>query len=212
MISIEQIKAARALLDWTQEDLAQAAGLSKPAVNTLERRISRPKQSTLEAIQKALENGGVAFTEGPGVKLKSTVLKTHVFEGEDSLLRLVYDIFDTLNGTDQTLMISGIEEEKFRDIGGPNILKEVEKRIKHGIKTQLLCCEGDKNFIEPLEHYRWMPKEIFPLTPTYVYGDKYAIYIWGPPKKVVIVENRDVAEVYRRQFQAWWDLSTPVSG
>jgi transcriptional regulator with XRE-family HTH domain len=209
MISIEQIKAARALLDWTQEDLAKAASLSKPAINTLERRISSPKQSTLDAIQTALEQAGVAFTEGPGVKLQSTILKTQIFEGEDSLLRLVHDIFETLNGTDKELMVSGIEEDKFRDIGGPNILKQVEKRIKHGIKTKLLSCEGDTNFIEPIEHYRWIPKAFFSRTPTYIYDNKYAIFLWGPPKKVVLIENAEIADTYRQQFQALWDVARP---
>ena len=58
MISIEQIKAARALLDWTQDELAVAADLSKPSINTLERRIANPKVETLNAIQKALEKAG----------------------------------------------------------------------------------------------------------------------------------------------------------
>lgn len=208
MISVEQIKAARALLEWTQEDLARAARLSKPAVNTLERRISNPKLATLDAIQKALEKAGVAFTEGPGVKLKSEVLKTQIFEGEDSLLRLIRDIFETLYGTDKELMISGIEEEKYKNLADPRILKEVDKRIKHGIKTKLLSCEGDTNFLEPIEHYKWLPKKFFPLTPYYIYDNKYAIFLWGPPKKVVLIENAEIAEIYRQQFLALWEVAT----
>ena len=162
MISIEQIKAARALLDWTQDELAQAAGLSKPSINTLERRIANPKMETLAAIQRALENAGVEFTDGPGVKLQSSVLKTQIFEGADSLVRLCHDIFDTLVGTGKELMISGIAEQKYRDWGGERILHEIERRIKHGIPTKLLSCEGDTNFIEPVGHYRWIGKQ-FPL-------------------------------------------------
>lgn len=209
MISIEQIKAARALLDWTQDDLANAAGLSKPAVNTLERRISSPKKSTLDSIQKAFEKAGVEFTDGPGVRLKSSVLKTHIYEGEDSLLRLVHDIFETLKDTDKTLMICGVEEQKFKDVGGPNIIGEVEKRIKHGIRTKILSCEGDTNFLEPREHYRWMPRKFFPKTPYYIYDNKYAIFLWGPPKKVVVIENAEIAQTFREQFQALWDVSNP---
>ncbi len=207
MISVEQIKAARALLEWTQDDLAKAANLSKPAINTLERRLSSPKVSTLEAIQQALEKAGVEFTEGPGVRLRSAVLKTHVFEGEDSLMRLVHDIFETLKGTDKELMISGIEERKYRDLGGQRIVKEVEKRLKHGIRTKLLSCEGDPNFLEPIEHYKWVPKEFFSRTPYYVYDNKYAIFLWGPPKKVVLIENAEIAEAFRQQFLALWHVA-----
>src|SRR5271168_3175904 len=131
MISIEQIKAARALLDWTQDDLAHAAGLSKPSINTLERRIANPKMETLNSIQRALEEAGVEFTDGPGVKLKSFALKTVIFEGNDSLLRLMHDIFETLNGTHKELMIAGVEEEKYRARGGKRMMEGIAKRIKH---------------------------------------------------------------------------------
>ncbi len=212
MISIEQIKAARALLEWTQEDLAKAAGLSKPSINNIERRIAHPKVDTLLAIQAAFEKGGVEFTDGPGVKLNSTPLKTYVWEGDDSLLRLTHDIFETLNGTDCTLMIAGVEEKKYKGAAGDRVLKEIEKRLKHNIKTQILSCEGDTNFIEPVQHYRWLPKEFFPRTPSYVYGDKYAIFLWGPPKKVVVIENAEIAQSYREQFEALWDVSKkPIS-
>jgi len=204
MISIEQIKAARALLDWTQDELAAAAGLSKPSINTLERRIANPKIGTLNAIQKALEKAGVQFTDGPGVKLHSSVLKTQIFEGEDSLVRLCHDMFDTLVGTDKELMISGIAEQKYRTLGGKRILAEIKRRVKHKIKTKLLSCEGDKTFIEPKSHYRWMSKKFFPTVPTYIYDNKYAIFLWGPPQKVILIENAEIAESYRQQFLAHW--------
>ena len=88
MISVEQIKAARALLDWTQDDLAHASKLSKPSINNIERRIAQPKVSTLTAIQKSLEKAGVEFTNGPGVQLNTMPLKTYIWEGEGSLMRL----------------------------------------------------------------------------------------------------------------------------
>ena len=211
MISIEQIKAARALLDWTQDDLAHAAKLSKPSINTLERRIANPKMETLASIQRALEEAGVEFMEGPGVRLKSFALKTVIFEGNDSLLRLMNDIFDTLKGTDKEIMIAGVDEAKYASVGGVRVLEGIAKRIKQGIKTKILICEGDTNFIEPKSHYRWIPKKFFSRTPYYVYDNKYAIFLWGPPHKVVLIENVEIAESYRQQFLAHWGASkTPA--
>jgi transcriptional regulator with XRE-family HTH domain len=207
MISIEQMKAARALLEWTQEDLAEAAGLSKPSVNTLERRIANPKIETLEAIQRALEGAGIEFTEGPGVKLRSAVLKTVIWEGGDSLLRLLHDIFTTLNGTKNELMIAGVAEEKYIGLGGERVLAEIQKRVKYGVKTRILIREGDKNFVEPIAHYRWIPEALFTPTPTYIYDNKYAILLWGPPQKIVLIENAEVAESFRKQFDAHWNIA-----
>ncbi len=206
MISIEQIKAARALLDWTQDDLANASGLSKPSINILERRISNPKQATMTAIQRALEDAGVEFTDGPGVKLRSSVLKAEIFEGEDSLIRLLHDIFDTLNGTENELMIAGVAEKNYKEQGGKT-LELIEKRIKHRIRTKLISCEGDKSFIEPINHYRWAPEALFPRTPYYVYDNKYAILLWGPPKKIVLIENSEIAAAMHEQFLALWNMS-----
>jgi transcriptional regulator with XRE-family HTH domain len=210
MISIEQIKAARALLDWTQEDLAKAAGLSKPMINTLERRLANPKVDTLNSIQKALESAGIEFTEGPGIKLQSMVLKTQVFEGSDAVVRLLNDIVDTLKGTGQKVMISGVDERIYREIGGPRVVDGIKQRFKHGIRAMILSCEGDTDFLDPIEDYRWMKKEYFSTTPFYVYDNKYAIILWGPPQKVVLIENNEIAECYRKQFLAHWAVAKPA--
>lgn len=210
MISIEQVKAARALLDWSQDDLAKAAGLSKPSINTLERRLANPKADTMRAIQRALEEAGVEFIEDTGVKLSQSTLKTKVFEGENSLITLVNDIFDTLVGTDKELMISGVVEEKYAKLGGSPIVELIEKRLKHGIRSKLILCEGDNHILEPPEHYRQIQKELFSKTPYYVYDNKFAIFLWGPPKKVVLIENAEIAAAFREQFMALWSLAKPL--
>lgn len=61
MISARQIRAARAMVGWTQERLAETAGLSLAVVNNVERDVTDPRRSTLDAIQKALETAGIEF-------------------------------------------------------------------------------------------------------------------------------------------------------
>ena len=77
MINAAQIRAARALLGWKQTDLAKAADLSEMSIKNIERGVTDPRRSTLEAIQTALESAGVLFLDpgqtrdgGPGVRLK----------------------------------------------------------------------------------------------------------------------------------------------
>ena len=61
-ISIQQIRAARAMLGQTQQSLAKAAGVSIATLNNIERGAQTdPKQSTLRAIQYALERQGITF-------------------------------------------------------------------------------------------------------------------------------------------------------
>lgn len=75
LISIEQIRAARALLGWSQTDLAQRAGMSVPTVKRVEAEDGpRVSEEARQRLQKALESGGITFIDenggGPGVRLR----------------------------------------------------------------------------------------------------------------------------------------------
>ncbi len=67
MITTAQIRAARGLLKWTQATLAHRAALSTVTLNLIENDATRPRESTLRAIQAALEAGGVEFLMDSGV-------------------------------------------------------------------------------------------------------------------------------------------------
>ena len=74
MFTLEQCRAARALLGWSQQDLANQARVGIVTVNQLENGLSQPRPATLDVIQRALETAGVEFIDenggGPGVRLR----------------------------------------------------------------------------------------------------------------------------------------------
>jgi len=61
MVSPCQIRAARALLRWSQQDLADKAIVSLNAVTRLERDEVDPRMSTVSAVEKALTKAGITF-------------------------------------------------------------------------------------------------------------------------------------------------------
>lgn len=72
-----QLQAARALIGWSQAQVAQAAGLSVPTVKRAEgRSVIAASTDAVRAIQGALEAAGVVFLpengNGPGVALRKT--------------------------------------------------------------------------------------------------------------------------------------------
>jgi len=80
MIFLEQIRAARAMLGLKQHELAKRAGISTGTLNNIERGVQKDsKLSTMHAIQRALEAGGIEFigqeSEGMGIRLKPVHLK-----------------------------------------------------------------------------------------------------------------------------------------
>jgi transcriptional regulator with XRE-family HTH domain len=73
MISPAQCRAARGLLDWSQQRLAETANVGNATIRNFENGHSSPMNATLDVLQRALEAAGVEFTNGgePGVKLKA---------------------------------------------------------------------------------------------------------------------------------------------
>ena len=63
-VDVAQSRAARALLGWSQGDLAKAAGLSLLTVRKFEKGRSDPYSRNLEAIRSALEGAGIEFIAG----------------------------------------------------------------------------------------------------------------------------------------------------
>lgn len=62
MITLEQIRAARAMLGISQKQLAKKAGVAIATLNNIERGVQTdPKISTIRAIQGALEKDGIEF-------------------------------------------------------------------------------------------------------------------------------------------------------
>ncbi len=74
MIEASQIKAARALIGMTQEDIAKATGLSVQTIKRMETAgTHRSTVATVLAVQKTLESAGIVFISenggGVGVRL-----------------------------------------------------------------------------------------------------------------------------------------------
>jgi DNA-binding XRE family transcriptional regulator len=75
MITSRQIRAARALLGWSQQQLADKAIVSLNAVARIEKGVVDSRISTVQGVQKALVKAGIEFLDadhkGEGVRLKS---------------------------------------------------------------------------------------------------------------------------------------------
>jgi transcriptional regulator with XRE-family HTH domain len=74
MITAAQMKAARALIGWTQDDLAEKSGCAPATIRRMESLgTGRSSVDNVSAVQRALENGGITFIPenggGAGVRL-----------------------------------------------------------------------------------------------------------------------------------------------
>lgn len=82
------IRAARGLLNWQQQDLADAAGLSLSAVNNYERELGKTRPATIQAMQGALEQAGVEFLPNGGLRSAEDTAGVQRFSGADFIEKM----------------------------------------------------------------------------------------------------------------------------
>jgi transcriptional regulator with XRE-family HTH domain len=210
MISLSQIRAARALLDWTQNDLAQRSGLSLRALNSIERGLAVPRIDTLRFIQETFEKENIEFGENDGVRRKTERLDIVKWEGAEYLNQHLIDVVRELNAPGSEVLYNLASEEIHADLR-PQVLDDYFSHIaKYRITERVLLATGEKWIISPPPCYRWMKPENFNHVCYIVYGDNVAFQILSKPHRVIIIRNPGIADMFRRQFDFnWASAETP---
>ncbi|HTU65573.1 MAG TPA: hypothetical protein VMF52_06475 [Steroidobacteraceae bacterium] len=73
-LTASQCRAGRALIEWSQQQLSQAASIDVSTIADFEKRLRKADETTRRRLRAALETGGVVFIAenggGAGVRLK----------------------------------------------------------------------------------------------------------------------------------------------
>lgn len=203
-ISFRQIRAARALLDWSQEDLAENSGLSIATIRKIETGHISPRDKTMGSIVSAMEQANVEFTPSMGVRLRSNEIT--VIDGEDAYLRLLDDIFHTMKDRGGEVLVWNADNSV-----SPQSVVDSEVRMRRsGIKFRFLVEEGDTHLYFPLDEYRWVPKKYYRNTVQEVYGNKVALSLYPnmttqKVKGVITIDSAPLAESMRNAFNFMWE-------
>ena len=206
MITIAQTKAARALLNWTQQDLAKVSGISLASIAQIERGAGNPRQSTLAVLQQSFEKYGIEFSDDPGVRIQSEPFGVTVWQGREAMLHCWRDIEQTL-GKGEEVLISCVDDQLWKSLYPQEMLDMYKRRTALGIITLGLLTSPDKNHSTwANKNYRIVPEEATsPLAPYYVYKNKVAVIKMRDPIRIIRIDNPTLAESFRTQFQYHWD-------
>lgn len=204
-ISASQSRAARALLEWSQPNLAERAGLTTQTVFKFEKEgPDSLAQKTLTTITRVFEREGIEFLEDDGVKRRNDTLT--ILEGNQANRTMLDDIYYSLKEKGGEVLIAGLKEVPEEERSAYSFLQEHLERLKEAnITERILVEEGDLDFVAPEDWYRWLPRKYFSSNTFQLYGNKLAIITWGPPEKIVIINNRLTTEAFRNLFNFVWD-------
>lgn len=206
-ITTAQIRGARGILNWSQQDLAQRTGISATSIGSIENGQTTPRESTLSTIRKTLENAGIEFIGGDGVRVKNSDVT--ILKGIDGFKTFSFDVYETLKVDKREVFQAYIDDVKFADWLGEEAYPHVERMESLKEKRfKILQKENDSYFpAKNYAEYRWIPTAQFLAVPFIVYGDKLAIILFDPEPVIIINSYPLVAEAYRLQFKSLWNSS-----
>lgn len=210
-ITTAQIRGARGILNWSQSDLAARTGISATSIGSIENGLSTPRESTLNTIKKAFENGGIEFIGKEGMRQKTGNVRT--FSGREGYLEFFTDVYNTLLKTGGEVLVSNVDEREFAKWHGDHSdehLSKIQQLDK--IDYKILVKEGDTYFPASYAQYRWLPKDLFYSVPFYLYGQKLAIILFEDEPTIILIDYPAVAEAYRHQFNGIWDQAIIPDG
>ena len=195
MLTKEQVKAGRAILDWSQGELAQKADVSIEAVKSFERDESRSRPSTVESIREALEEGGIDFIRD-GVRQRDDLLKR--LEGDQPYIDMVENLTEDMEKGEEVLFFGADNS-----ISPPEVIKQERRLIDNGAKLRYLVEEGDEYLVYPLECYRYIGSDYFENSVVVVCGDKIGMLL-EDEKTSIVIRNVRLSNMLKNLFESTW--------
>lgn len=198
----KQIAAARQLLEWSQADLAEKAGVSKPSIIRMEKDLFSVKDDSRRSVQEAFSSTDIEFVEG-GVRQVNKVVE--IYEGDDCYIRLMDDAFIELSPTKGEILFSASDERRSPDV----VINKFNAMRVSGIKMRSLIKDQDTYIMGELDEYRWMSNDLFVDGDVKViFGDKVAYLMsWRGIPRVVTIKDKNIAEENKRFFEYIWNDS-----
>lgn len=211
LITLQQIKAARALLNWKQSDLAKASGISLPAIAKIEMGHGNPRQATLQAIQQAFETEGLEFLGNHGIDRKQEQFAIQTLRGKQGMMFVWQDMEHAFaSGAGGEILLSNLDERPFLKHYGKDMGRVFARRESLNITTRALVNEDETFFLMPLECHRAIPKMLFGQMLYAVYADRVVIYEWNDAQRLIWIQSRALAETFRKQFQYFWAIGKKI--
>ncbi len=212
MITGRQIRAARALLDMSQDALAEETGLTPQAIRKIENGNVQPREGTIADITRAFNGRGVEFIENDGVRCFPVGIET--FNGHDRFDEFSNFMHEYLNRFGGEVCIS-VTDERILQHAWKNIethrAKMIELVKSKNVSGRILAVDG--NFVRTwadLRHQARTPD--MPQVSFFTFGDNLALISFDNKTQpyVVLHKSGPFAAAYKTAFNAAWDKAEVI--
>lgn len=210
MITIEQIRAARALLDWSQSDLAEYAGLSQTGIARIENGTNQPNSKTLKKIMSAFDAADIEFFGTTGLRKRTGEIK--VLNGTEGFRAFMDDVYlAAKNHGGDICLFNGIPDtfykwlgkDWYHDVHAPRMAE-----IKNNYKFKIIIGEEHDHFMaSDFAEYRLFPQSMSNDKTIYAYADKLAFFYFAENdlRIQVLTNAKDFADSFKILFDIAWE-------
>ncbi len=205
----EQMRMARAKLDLSQDQVAEAIGITKKTLSNAENATNKLSSDNIDRLKFFYVSHGLEFTDFNGVRETPSGLRT--FKGKSGFQEFYedqYKSFKSIGG--DVWLYNGVSKNVIDGLGSDYV--EMHKarmsKIKANINYRVIVEEGDATmFGSDYAHYRWLPKEQFNDKTIYVYGSKVGLVNFDNDITVVLIDQQEFADTMRMLFDNMWNMN-----
>ncbi len=215
MPTIEQIRAARALLGWNQHALAARAGLSQTGIARIENGTNQPNAKTIAKIENAFEDGNIEFLGSNGVQKRG--IQSHKYTGANGFKEFMDKLYQTARDNGGDICTFNAATRYFKKALGDDWYAQHAQRmkaIKDNFTFRLIVEEGASEYLaSSFGEYRVFPKDMLPEQKIYVYGDHISFMNFNDENiDIMEIKHAPSAESFRILFDiAWNSVAKPVT-
>ena len=216
MPTIEQIRAARALLGWSQHDLADKAGLSQTGIARIENGTNQPNSKTIDKINTAFGSADVEFIDNSGVKKRCDEVR--LLQGRAGFAQLMDEIYDAAKNEGGLICLHNAKPDNWIKWLGQNVYEERSRlmsELTNNFEFRITTKESEVvNLISSgFAEYRLIPDEMFNDQSIYAYNGNLAFINFQKDNvSIRILTNQFFADGFRTLFNLTWDNAAKKLG
>lgn len=133
-------------------------------------------------------------------------LRVELHKGKAAFRTCIKDILSNLK-KNQTLHLLQIDETLTEDLN-PVLLKQYFRVLKEkNVKEKVLIREGSNKLDEPSVIYRELPAKDLGNVIYTISDKKVYLFLIGTPNYLIIIDNKEIARSYLKQFKVFWELA-----
>ncbi len=133
--------------------------------------------------------------------------RINVYRGKYCYKTLLNDIIASMKENSE-ICIFGINEKEVMELE-PIYLKRYFSLVRRkNISEKVIIKRGTARLQEAkTTHYKAIPADYIGKVPYFIYGNKVALLTLSEPMNCIILEDKEIAETYRKQFLVFWKMA-----